>query len=74
LPEAELLVKELQNFKVKITAAANEVFGEWREGQHDDLVLATALAAWAGERALPDEVKPGIPRVISDSRTIIRRY
>jgi hypothetical protein len=74
LPEAELLMKELQNFRVRVTAAANETFGEWREGQHDDMVLATALAAWAGERALPDEVKPGVPRVIPDSRDIVRRY
>jgi hypothetical protein len=74
LPEAELLLKELQNFRVRVTAAANETFGEWREGQHDDLVLATALAAWAGERALSAEVKPGVPRVIPDSRDIVRRY
>jgi len=25
-------------------------YGAWREGTHDDLVLATALACWAGER------------------------
>lgn len=50
LPEADVLKKELANFKVKITAAANETFGAWREGQHDDLVLAVALACWHGER------------------------
>ena len=37
LPEAATLVRELQNFQVKITAAANETFGAWRDGQHDDL-------------------------------------
>lgn len=26
--------------------AANEMFGAWREGQHDDLVLAVAIAVW----------------------------
>ena len=50
LPLAELLVKELTNFKVKITAAMNETFGAWREGSHDDLVLAVALACWLAER------------------------
>jgi hypothetical protein len=50
LPEAELLAKELENYRVKITAAVNEVFGAWREGQHDDLVLATALACWWSDR------------------------
>jgi hypothetical protein len=50
LPEAETLVRELENFRVKITLAAHETFGAWREGQHDDLVLAAALAGWWGER------------------------
>jgi hypothetical protein len=45
LPDAATLVRELQQFQVKITAAANETFGVWRDGQHDDLVLAVALAA-----------------------------
>jgi hypothetical protein len=47
---ARTLADELRNFRVKITAAANETFGEWRTGQHDDLVLSVALAAWLGER------------------------
>jgi hypothetical protein len=46
---ADVLVQELENFRVRITAAANEVFGDWREGQHDDLVFALAMAAWVGE-------------------------
>lgn len=49
LPAAELLARELQNFKVKITAAANVTFSAWRESDHDDLVLAVALAAWLAE-------------------------
>jgi hypothetical protein len=53
LPEAALLVKELLNFKVRITDAANETFGAWREGQRDDTVLAVALAAWLGGREPP---------------------
>jgi hypothetical protein len=53
LPEAAVLVKELENFRVKVTAARNETFESWREGQHDDLVLAVALATWLGEQTLP---------------------
>jgi hypothetical protein len=53
LPEAATLVQELMTFQVKITPAANEVFGVWREGQHDDLVLAVAVACWIGERHQP---------------------
>lgn len=58
MPEAETLVRELQNFRVKVTAAANEVFASWREGLHDDLVLAVALAAWVGENALAGAWEP----------------
>jgi hypothetical protein len=43
---AETLSRELQNFQVKITDSANDVYGAWREGTHDDLVLAVALAVW----------------------------
>ena len=50
LPEAGTLVRELENFRVKITQAAHETFVSWREGQHDDLVLAAALACWWAER------------------------
>jgi hypothetical protein len=49
---ARVLLKEFETFRVKITASANETFGSWRERDHDDLVLAVALAAWVGERRL----------------------
>ena len=49
LAEAELLVQELLNFRVRITATAHDTYGAWREGDHDDLVLAVALACWYGE-------------------------
>ena len=46
LPDADVLVREMQQFQVRITLSANEQFGAWREGTHDDLVLAVALACW----------------------------
>ncbi len=46
LDHARLLLQELVNFQAKITDAANVVTGAWREGAHDDLVLALALALW----------------------------
>jgi hypothetical protein len=68
LPDAAVLVKELENFRVKITAARNETFASWREGQHDDLVLAVALAAWLGEQMLttPDDLpeEPMLEQII----------
>ncbi len=50
LPETATLIKELQNYRVKITPAANEVF-DARDGAHDDLLLALALACWQGEQS-----------------------
>jgi len=50
LSHAATLVNELLNFQVKINDKAHDSYGAWRESVHDDLVLATALAAWWGER------------------------
>lgn len=52
MPQADLLVKELLNFQVKLTPTANDAITLWREGRDDDLVLATAIAVWAGEKFL----------------------
>ena len=46
---------ELQQFRVKITAAANETFEAWWERDHDDLVLALAARyarRWIGKGKL----------------------
>jgi hypothetical protein len=54
-PETKILVRELGTFSVKITSAANETFESWRERDHDDLVLAVALAAWGAEYMMQPE-------------------
>jgi hypothetical protein len=51
LPEAGVLVKEWLACHVKITTTAHDTDGAWRDGAHDDLVLAVALACWYGEQA-----------------------
>jgi hypothetical protein len=53
LQEGRTLVNELQNFRYKITLAGNDTFGAWREGEHDDLVLAVAVACWYAMRGVP---------------------
>jgi hypothetical protein len=50
LPDAPTLIAELANFQAKIIPAASDTVGPWREGAHDDLVLAVALAGWFAER------------------------
>jgi hypothetical protein len=49
LRESQTLVKELTNFRVKANLSSNETLEAWREGPHDDLVLAVAIAAWQSE-------------------------
>jgi hypothetical protein len=46
LREAETFVAELTNMRVKVSTSGHEGFAAWREGTHDDLVLAVALACW----------------------------
>lgn len=49
LAEAALLTRELQAFKRRVSPAASDSYGSWREKDHDDLVLALALACWYRE-------------------------
>ncbi|MEX2281803.1 MAG: hypothetical protein WEE89_04925 [Gemmatimonadota bacterium] len=48
LEEAATLVKELQDFRATFSDAGHASFNA-REGAHDDLVLAVAIAAWYAE-------------------------
>ena len=50
LPGADVLTKELTSFRMKLTTSANLTFEAWRDGDHDDLVLAAGLAVWGAER------------------------
>lgn len=51
LPDAAILTRELLNFKVTINPkTAHDSYSSWRESDHDDLVLAVALAVWSAER------------------------
>lgn len=47
LRESGTLRSELLNFRVKLDPrTAHDSYEHWREGDHDDLVLATAMACW----------------------------
>jgi hypothetical protein len=48
-----VLAREMAEMRVKITPSGNEQYGVWREGEHDDLVLAVALACWGARKAYP---------------------
>ncbi|HEY3288494.1 MAG TPA: hypothetical protein VGK87_00050 [Anaerolineae bacterium] len=49
MPEVQTLLDELLSFQVKTTIVGHDIYEAWREGKHDDLVLALALACWYGE-------------------------
>jgi hypothetical protein len=51
LTHAGVLRRELRDFRVKISKAANETY-EAREGQHDDEVLSLAIALFVAEHPL----------------------
>jgi len=51
LPEAPILVGELQNFRVRYSEGGYLTFNA-REGKHDDLVLALAIAVWRAMRPI----------------------
>jgi len=50
LQHIKLITNELLNLKVKVTAAKNDTYEAWREGDHDDLVFSLAMAAWYAVR------------------------
>ena len=49
LSDAVLLTQELSQFKAKVSLNTDEM-DSWREREHDDLVLAVAMACWWAER------------------------
>ncbi len=56
LPLKDEFVEELQNFRVKISEKANELY-EAGSGYHDDLVMSVALGAWYLTRTKKNRVK-----------------
>jgi hypothetical protein len=64
LREAPALEQEMKNFNRHVTEAGRYVYGA-REGQHDDLVLAVAIALWRATKRKINFSRPSKPpRVI----------
>jgi hypothetical protein len=60
--EGATLVKEMAEMRVKISGSGSEQFGAWRSGEHDDLVLAVAMACWGVRRVTPMVKKRRAPQ------------
>jgi len=71
LPFGDRLKRELADFQVRLTTTAREQFGVWREGEHDDLVLAVAIACWLAERAPPS--RPMKPQAVPGMTEVLPR-
>ena len=51
VPKRDLMA----GMRVRVTAAGREEYGAWRAGEHDDLVVAVALACWGGGKYYPGD-------------------
>jgi len=65
LPETPTLIRELDVFRRKLSPAGHDSYGVWREGEHDDLVLAVALALWAAEHG-SGTIEPLDPELVAE--------
>lgn len=50
LEHAPTLSRELAEMRRKLSINGNAQYGVWRDGEHDDLVLALAIAVWQADR------------------------
>ena len=46
LSETPVFLRELENFKMKISPGLGILFSAWRDRDHDDLVMSVAMAVW----------------------------
>ena len=53
LREGAALVREMAEVRVRTTGGGREQYGVWKDGEHDDLVLALGLACWAVKKTRP---------------------
>ena len=58
LPSLSAVVQELLAFRVTLSPGGHDSYAAHRESDHDDLVLALAVAAWYGERERPAAPPP----------------
>jgi hypothetical protein len=73
LSQSKVLAEELLAFRMKTTIPANETLESWRERDHDDLVLAVALAVYWAERHSSYPVPPKSEPVITSHRSMADR-
>ena len=73
LPDADLLIGELLAYEAKETAAGAQTWNA-RQGENDDLVLATALALWLGNRRLRSRHRAWVYTPAKSGRVLPREW
>ena len=69
--EAQALADELLNYEIKVSEDANDRYGAFRVGKHDDLVTALGLAVFDEPAGVGTPVSGGAPRMFrADSREL----
>jgi hypothetical protein len=66
LLDAPTLGRELARFQSKAPLSGNDAMSEWREGSHDDLVFAVAVACWQAEREAEEDERPEVSFIPPD--------
>ena len=56
---AETLIDEMLNFRIRVNLEGAMTYEAWRSRDHDDLVLAVALACRQAQRTWPHLLIPG---------------
>lgn len=70
MPLATTLKNELTQFQIKLTKKGTDTYEAWRDGDHDDLVLAMAVALWYAETELPMEPAEARPKKPIEERPL----
>jgi len=62
IPDAAALIEEMLAYRITISENGHDSYGPWRERDHDDLLLALALAAWTAENRTYRPAKVYVPQ------------
>ncbi len=72
--EAAALAKELMDYEIKVDQDANDKYGAFKVGTHDDLVTALGLAVQSDPpRTIGPAIGPPRPEMMQDARPIETR-
>lgn len=69
--EARALAKELQDYEIRVSEQANDTYGAFKVGTHDDLVTALGLAVQEAGRTQSAQGAAGPPRYRAGGGSVV---